>query len=503
MLYTGEIDNSGSDLAGPGGTPDFAALFRALPSPYIVLDRQLNYVEANDAYCEATERRREELIGRSVFEMFPNEDAGGQRLRESFERVLATGQPDSLPLVAYPIALPRSRAGVFEMRYWSCVHTPLPGPDGRTRFIVQNTVDVTELQRLKHMASGAAPVPPEPGEPALLQRAREVEKVNEALSQEIQSLKDLFKQAPGFMTVLAGPELRVVLVNAAGHQLVGARRPVIDHPIEEALPELVEQGITALMRKAFDEREPVIGVAVSVRLQRSPDAPLEERVLDFVIQPILNAAGETWGVFIEGSDVTARVAAERHQRLLVDELNHRVKNTLASVQAIADQTLRTTPEPAAFRIAFQARLMALSATQDLLTRTGWRSAALADILKQELRPYGPERCRLAGPDVDLAPSQAVTLGLVAHELATNAAKYGGLSASGGEVLVDWSVTDVTGDRWLEIVWRERGGPEVQAPTHRGFGSRLIARSLGPEGWTTLDFAKDGLVCRISLRLAAC
>jgi two-component system CheB/CheR fusion protein len=97
----------------------------------------------------------------------------------------------------------------------------------------------------------------------------------------------------------------------------------------------------------------------------------------------------------------------------------------------------------------------------------------------------------------------VTLGLVAHELATNAAKYGGLSASAGEVLVDWSIAEEAGDRRLELVWRERGGPEVQTPMHRGFGSRLIARSLDPEGRTTLDFTADGLVCRISLRLAAC
>ena len=193
--------------------------------------------------------------------------------------------------------------------------------------------------------------------------------------------------------------------------------------------------------------------------------------------------------------------AERQQNLLRDELNHRGKKTLASVQAIAAQTLRTTPDPGAFKEAFEARLLALSATHDLLTETGWRSASLGDVLKVELRPYGAERCRCSGPHVDLDPGRALTLGLLFHELATNASKYGALSAPLGEVVVDWSVAEGSDGPRLELVWCEHGGPAVTQPVRRGFGSRLIERSLGSDGSAGLEFAPDGLVCRISLRLS--
>jgi two-component sensor histidine kinase len=203
-------------------------------------------------------------------------------------------------------------------------------------------------------------------------------------------------------------------------------------------------------------------------------------------------------VFVEGSDVTDRVLAERQQKLLLDELNHRVKNTLATVQAIAAQTLRTNPEPAAFREAFESRLVALSATHDLLTAGSWRGAALKDVAQIEFRPYGGERYSLDGPDVALSPAEALSLGLLFHELATNAAKYGALSGADGRVEVRWTVDE----RRLELTWRERSGPKVTPPTRRGFGSRLIERSLKGEmaGEAVLDFAEDGLTCRVTLPL---
>jgi len=480
--------------------PDFAALFQALPTPHMVLDRELRYVEVNEAYCRTTERPREEFIGRKVFELLPNEGPSAERLLASLKRVLETGKSDSIPLLPYPIQLPKSRGGGFAMRYWSTVQTPLLGPDGRTEFIVQNTVDVTELQKLKQMAYGGGGAAPEPGEAVIFQRTREVEAANEALQKETQGLRSLFEQTPGFMAVLAAPDLRVVLANAAAQQLIG-HRPIIGRTVREALPELVDQGFVAIIRKVLREGEPFVGRAQSVRLQRTPGAPLEERFLDFVYQPIVDPAGRAWGVFVEGADVTDRVLAEEQQRLLVDELNHRVKNTLATVQAIAAQTLRATPDPSAFNQAFEARLLALSATHELLTATSWRSAALKDVIKVELQPYGGDRFTAAGPDIDLAPTEALALGLIFHELATNAAKYGALSAARGRVAVTWSLNrrDLAGPL-LELVWRETGGPRVEPPAKRGFGSRLIERSLGSAGSSVLEFHPDGVVCRISLRL---
>jgi len=278
-----------NDAAGSG--PDFRALFDRLPSPYMVLDRTFRYVEANAAYCRTLERARDELIGVNVFEAFPGHADSAQRLQASFERVLQTGQSDSLPLIPYPIERPPSRGGGVDMRYWSAIHIPLFDADGQVAYIVQNTVDVTELQRLKDMAYGpGGDVLPVPGEADLLQRTREVEALNASLIEESQGLRDLFMQAPGFMAVLTGERLTFALVNHAYQQLIGHRQ-VIGRTIEEALPEVHAQGFVELLNMVVRRREPYVGKAVSVRLQRAPGAPLEERFVDFVFQP-MTAPGE-------------------------------------------------------------------------------------------------------------------------------------------------------------------------------------------------------------------
>jgi two-component sensor histidine kinase len=382
------------------------------------------------------------------------------------------------------------------MRYWSAAHTPLTDAEGRTLFIVQNTVDVTELQQLRTIAYGPAADEPTSGAAALLQRAQDVEAANQLLTRETQALRDLFMQAPGFIAVLSGPELTFTLVNKAYQRLIG-ERPVIGRSLAEAIPEVVEQGFVDILRGVLDSGQAYEGVATPLWLSRSPGGPLEERFVDFVYQPITSPDGEISGVFVEGSDVTARVLAERQQKLLVDELNHRVKNTLATVQAIAAQTVRTTPDPAAFREAFESRLLALSTTHDILTATQWRSAPLRDVLRAEFRPYDPSRYRFSGPDVNLSPAEALALALLVHELATNAAKYGALSIHDGCVEVAWRVEDGR----LSLSWRERGGPAVSEPIRRGFGSRLIERSLKElGGQAALHYRPAGLVCDLSLVL---
>jgi PAS domain S-box-containing protein len=477
---------------------DFAALFEVLPSPYMILDRDFRYVEVNQAYLEVLERSREELIGQNLFEKFPGHGDSDKMLRASFERVLATGQRDTLALIPYPIERPASRGGGIEMRFWSAVHTPLLDDNGQVAFIVQNTVDVTELHRLKEIAYGPAGAGPMRSETALLQRAAEVQRANQSLLQESTQLRDLFMQAPGFMALLSGPELTFTLVNHAYQQLIG-HRPVIGMRMADALPEVRTQGFVGLLAKVMEERQPFLGRAVSVFLQRTPDGPAEERFVDFIYQPILGVDGEAVGVFVEGSDVTDRIRAEVQQKLLLDELNHRVKNTLATVQSIAAQTLRNNPEPAAFREAFEARLMALSATHDLLTASNWRGAKLRDVLAVEFQPYGVERYEFDGPDVALTATEALVLGLLFHELATNAAKYGALSCADGCVRVRWTVEPGPN---LVFTWNEEGGPKVAPPTRRGFGSRLIERSLKGEigGDAMLDFREDGLLCKITLPL---
>jgi two-component sensor histidine kinase/PAS domain-containing protein len=206
-------------------------------------------------------------------------------------------------------------------------------------------------------------------------------------------------------------------------------------------------------------------------------------------------------------DVTERKEAEERQRLLLNELNHRVKNTLATVQSIASQTLRTAPSSTAFRDAFEARIVALSKTHNLLTDQNWRGASLHDLVISELRPHaggregGGSRILLESErDIRLNPKAAVALGMAMHELATNAVKYGALSTPGGQVTVRSRIMD---DR-LTMDWIESGGPPVQAPDRRGFGSRLLEQGLAGElaGDVSLDYVSTGLTCHMELPLHA-
>ncbi len=204
-------------------------------------------------------------------------------------------------------------------------------------------------------------------------------------------------------------------------------------------------------------------------------------------------------------EIIARIAAEAHQKLLLDELNHRVKNTLATVQSIAAQSLRHGTDVGSVRDSFEARLIALSQAHNLLTRDNWRGASLAELVRTELIPYGGadgERMAIAGEEVWLAPSTAVALGMAFHELATNAVKYGSLSGPDGRVDVSWSVTEAGSGRQLRIVWSERGGPVVAKSDRRGFGSRVIVGGLAHQldGVVDLAFVPTGVVCTIVFKL---
>ena len=198
-------------------------------------------------------------------------------------------------------------------------------------------------------------------------------------------------------------------------------------------------------------------------------------------------------------DLTERKRAEALQKVMVDELNHRVKNTLATVMAISSQTLRTTTSPEAFRKAFQGRLVALSKTHDLLNRAYWTSVSLRDLLEQALAPHSQDgRFVLDGKDVRLGPVAAVTVGMALHELATNAAKYGALSRV-DRVSVVWRPA---GPERLWLEWCESGGPPVTPPTRRGFGSDLIEKVLSSElrGEVRLDFPVEGVRCTMDMAL---
>jgi PAS domain S-box-containing protein len=210
------------------------------------------------------------------------------------------------------------------------------------------------------------------------------------------------------------------------------------------------------------------------------------------------------------SDISARkrVEAEQHSyqdklRLLINELNHRVKNTLATVQSMAAQTLRNERDPLVAFEKFESRLLGLSKAHDLLTRESWNGADLREVAERALAPFeAAAGTTIAGPPVWLAPGGALTMALIFHELATNALKYGALSIPGGRVALAWAYDAEA--RSLSLTWTESGGPPVVTPTRHGFGSRLIERSLRGElkGEATMDFRPSGLVCTMQARLSA-
>jgi two-component sensor histidine kinase/PAS domain-containing protein len=203
-------------------------------------------------------------------------------------------------------------------------------------------------------------------------------------------------------------------------------------------------------------------------------------------------------------DVTDAKRAEEHLRLLINELNHRVKNTLATVQSIAMQSLRGLDgeEALAARAAFEARLLALARAHDVLTRESWEGAELKTVVGDAIRPLeagdGQEsRFVVSGPRLRLAPRLALSIAMALHELGTNAVKYGALSKEGGRVTITWTVQRRP-ELSLSLRWTESGGPPVSPPTRRGFGSRLIERSLARElaGKVELLYEPDGVVCTI-------
>ena len=205
-------------------------------------------------------------------------------------------------------------------------------------------------------------------------------------------------------------------------------------------------------------------------------------------------------------DVSERKRAQERQMLLAQELNHRVKNTLAVVQSLALHTRRGSRDLDSFHETFQARLMALSATHNILTRELWESASLEDVLTAEMTPYGGlsmGRVNAAGEPIRLKPQQALGFGLALHELATNAAKYGALSVPHGRLDISWRAeTDESGRKRLSMDWVEQGGPAVEPPKRLGFGSRLIERSIRDElgGLLEMRFQPDGLRCSLHLPL---
>jgi two-component sensor histidine kinase len=223
-----------------------------------------------------------------------------------------------------------------------------------------------------------------------------------------------------------------------------------------------------------------------------PVPPMPSRVAEFAL--VGDALASAAAAVEERARERQRTSEQL--RVLINELNHRVKNMLATVQSIALHTLRGPVSMEEARKALTDRLIALAKVHDVLTHESWEGAELHDVIASVTSPHaGGNRFVISGPPVWLTPALSLSLALALHELVTNAVKYGALSAEGGSVTISWEVTDPFGVSWLMLRWAERGGPPVRTPTRQGFGSRLIERSLSAEsGTATIDYAAEGLVC---------
>lgn len=293
-----------------------------------------------------------------------------------------------------------------------------------------------------------------------------------------------------------------VYMNRAAESLTGftlAEVLELDRPLHDIVHHTYPDGrpfplSECAIDRAFPEHNQVQGEEVFVHKDGS------FYPVGFTASPIRDEASKTIGTIIEVRDISEERQAQERQRLLVNELNHRVKNTLATVQSVAWQTFKDADPEALQR--FSGRLSVLSRAHNLLTDTAWHKAAVSDIVMSAIEPFDPERFEVAGPACDVHPKAAVSLSMVLHELATNAMKHGALSVASGTVGIHWDCTHGEKLHELELGWQERGGPAVTEPKHRGFGTRLIQRQLALEfgGKATIDFEPSGLVCRMKLQM---
>jgi PAS domain S-box-containing protein len=222
--------------------------------------------------------------------------------------------------------------------------------------------------------------------------------------------------------------------------------------------------------------------------------------ISLTVSPLYNAASAVIGASIIARDITARKRAEEHQRLLKTELDHRVKNVLATVSAIVDQTQETSNTQADFVTALSHRIKCLASTHELLSQGQWRGVSLAEIVRREFAPYATNKTTIDGPSVTLKAEATQAVAMVLHELTTNAAKYGSLSARGGGVLLRWRwLLNGLGAR-LCIEWQEVGGPEVAPPGRSGYGTSIVREVIPFElgGSVDLVFAADGVQCRLEI-----
>ncbi len=445
------------------------ALFSQAITCVVLLDREYRVVRVNQAFGTQFGLSIEGLPGRRFTELL----SGGVMLQH-LEEVARTRAPLA---VSTPDCRTRGSTG-SEPRQCNWALAPLLDDAGDLAFILLMGVDVTAQKR---------------AEKELRTRETVYQSVFNCMSEGV-----VFQSADGSIVAANPAAERLLGLSTYGMMGRDSNSPEWQAVKEDGNPFPGDQHPAMFTLRTG---EPKTNVVMGVR---RPDGL---RIwLSINSQPVRNP-GEVapHAVVTTFHDISERKVAEERQKQMLHELNHRVRNTLTVVQSIAAQTFRTSPTPAAFTEAFNARLLALSYSHEVLTRNDWTGAQLRELLAGQLRPYqmgGGERFRLTGPDVRLVPKAAIALSLVLSELATNAAKYGSLSVDRGTVGVTWNLEMGADVPRLRIVWREQGGPAVLPPTRRGLGTGLIERSLSHElgGLARIAFNPQGLICEMEFPL---
>lgn len=442
-------------------------LFEQAPGFIIIMRGPEHLVEfVNDAHRDVFNSHG--WVGKTVREAFPS--ISDQGFFEQLDRVYATGE--TIQFQGQEVRYQRVPGGGLETRYLTFIYAPSYGDDGKITGIFCEGFDVTE--------------------------GRLAEQALRASEERYRTLFDSIDE--GFCILEFIPD---------------ERGPYGDYRYVEANPALAARsGMTDVLGRRVREilgEEAQDWIDIFASVHRSGDPLRFERQLGatgrmlelfaFRVEP---ASARQVGVLFQ--DVTQRHKGEQHLRLVINELNHRVKNNLAMTQAIAAQTFRSSDDLAQAQERFSARIMALAQANDLLTGERGAGVSLRGIVEQAIGPHRGEdhHCSIEGPDIQLSAKTALSLSLALHELSANALKYGAWSRPGGEVVFKWRtyMPAEKGERF-HIEWREKGGPRVDTPARRGFGSRLIERGLAAEmgGQVEMQFQPEGLVCTIDAPLS--
>ncbi|MDY8109977.1 PAS domain-containing protein [Fulvimarina sp. 2208YS6-2-32] len=481
---------------------DFHRQFQVLPQPHAIFSRDLKFVAVNAAMETSSGLPAAKLIGQGLFDMFPDSGVSGERLRASLDRVVETGERSSVAFLRYDIPNPDAPDGDFLTRYWSLTYSPILDEAGNTEFILATIIDVTQIAEENERAVNRRKLSL-PAQNAVVENAKDVEEAYAETASEINTFRRLFRQAPGMFAVLEGPDLRFTFVNDSFRDLA-CDRTLLGRPFFQALPELEGQGVSELARHCLDGGGTVMGETVRMELRRSAnDEPTSEKFFDFTFSPLTDNKGAVIGLFFQGADRTQSMRATLRHRILVDELNHRVKNTLSMVQAMARQSFRSARDPEEARYAFEARIMALSQAHNILSARRWESAGLTTLLHQELVGLPADRISVSGPNVLLGSKAAIALAMVFHELTSNAVRYGALASDDGTLQIEWDCDLENQGRLLRLSWAEATPGTKPVMLREGYGIRVLRRVIEGElgGDLTLEIGPDGLICQFDIMMS--